>query len=460
MFLVQADAFIFLRTTCEGDARLIMSLPSSRSTYLITILFLLACLALLLNRTCFVQTCRINGQTVNVKPSLHGDNSSADQLSSSEDEEPTLTEAEASSSSKIITKRLDTHKESITLPQSTITVPSRIFPVWNRSNIPYVWCQNEKTLRSGILFVKQPKCASSTGSGVTLRIAHTLGRRLFHSDDAKCAARGYLHGWASTGDRNYGFRDETRTMLWTIVRHPASHALSDYFFFIVSRRGVHPTEEGILKYVSHPRFKDFGVNYLKLMSFETKLEEVQHIIQNYDFIALSERMDESLVVLSMILRVPLSDVVVLSSKETGGYDDGHTSSGCVRVKRKWTTPIIDAYMSGEFLHNNSDFILYQAANKSLDRTIDALGRDKADAGVILYRELMSRNEQECRKKAIFPCPVTNRTFRPTIDCYFYDSGCGYQCTDLVLQANSQDEWNILSKGSRIDEPSLKSKQLL
>lgn len=345
----------------------------------------------------------------------------------------------------------DVHMDTDTDPrnrnQSLVESISRVFPVWNRSvsTVPYSWCRKNQTLNAGILYVKLNKCASSTGMGVTLRIADTLGRRML-GNNTSCFAR-YNHGAASTGDRQYLFRQPHESVLWSIVRHPASRVVSDYFFYQASRRDKTATESAILQHVQDPRFKTHYVDILKLKKFDTRQEEIEHLIQNYDFIAISERMEESLVVLSMILKVPLADVVVLNSKQSGGYDDGRSRRGCVKLKLKWTTPQIDDYLAGDFLQDNYDFILYQAANVSLDNTIDALGRDLVVAGVQSYRELAAKNEQECRRHAIFPCPLMNpnHTSLSQQDCYFSDAGCGHKCSDYALQAESDDEWSRLQR---------------
>ena len=326
---------------------------------------------------------------------------------------------------------------------------ARVFSVWNRSTVPYNWCHEYRSLSSGILFVKLNKCASSTGMGVSLRIADTLGRRLLldkNNENHSCFAR-YNHGTASTDDRQYLFRRKEESVLWSIVRHPASRVLSDYFFYKASRRQHTATEDSILNHIQNPRFKTHYVDYLKLKTFHTRTEEIQHLIQNYDFIAVSERMDESLVVLSMILKVPLADVIVLSSKESGGYDDGRSRKGCVRLKRKWTTPNIDDYLAGDFRNDNFDLVLYQAVNASLDRTMDALGRDLVLAGVESYRQLVAKNERECMPHAIFPCPQIhpNQTYLSQGDCYFSDAGCGHKCSDRALRVESDDEWARLQR---------------
>jgi Sulfotransferase family len=337
-------------------------------------------------------------------------------------------------------------------PNSLIYQLSHHFPIWNRSTTPYAWCHARHENNSGLLFVKIDKCASTTGMGVTLRVADTLARRLLGDGSLTthkpCFAR-YLHGYASTGDRDYLHRREDQSFLWSIVRHPASRVLSAYFFFEVSRLNRTATENSILQYVSQPSWKTHLVEYLRLKEFTTRKKEIVHIFQNYDFLAVSERMEESIVVLSLLMQVPIADVIVLSSKESGGYDDGLSKNGCVKIRKKWSTPKIDDYMQRQFLNHNFDYLLYQIANASLDKTIHALGRDKVDAGIQLYRTLQSKNENICFQKAIFPCPkvLPNHTYLSRRDCYSQDSGCGHKCTDTALQSESLQQWQAITLGS-------------
>lgn len=321
---------------------------------------------------------------------------------------------------------------------------SRVFSIWNHAKA-YSWCTETVEPNAGLLFVKVPKCASSNGMGVTLRIADTLGRRKFPrpgSNTTKACPARYRHGYAAANDNQYDKRLSKKSALWSMLRHPASRLESAYFFYQVSRRNQEATEEGMLNYMNQTTFKSFLIKYLRLKKYGSREEEIHHLIHNYDFLGISERMEESMVVLAMLLRVPLTDVVVLNSKTSGGYDDGRTHKGCVKLKPKFTTPRVDEFLRGDFLRDNADYLLYQAANISLDRTIEKLGRDKVTAGVLRYRRLTEDNEMACRQKAIYPCPITlqNHAMQSKKDCYFSDAGCGHKCTDEALRKESDGEW--------------------
>ena len=107
---------------------------------------------------------------------------------------------------------------------------SRIFPVWkdkDSANVlsPYDWCASEDGENpKGLLFVKVPKCGSSTGSGVTLRICDGLSRRLSLSTQTEhtCFAS-WDHILAFQA--NFDKRDPLRSFLWTIVREPSKRQL-------------------------------------------------------------------------------------------------------------------------------------------------------------------------------------------------------------------------------------------
>lgn len=321
---------------------------------------------------------------------------------------------------------------------------SRVFNIWNHEKA-YSWCTEKVEPNAGLLFVKVPKCASSNGMGVTLRIADTLGRRKFPrpgSNTTKACHARYRHGYAAAGDNQYDKRLPKKSVLWSMLRHPASRLQSAYFFYQVSRQNQEATEGGMLNYMNQTMFKSFFIKYLRLKKYGSREEEIHHLIHNYDFLGISERMEESMVVLAMLLRVPLADVVVLNSKTSGGYDDGRTHKGCVKLKPKFTTPKVDEFLRGEFLRDNADYLLYRAANISLDRTIEKLGRDKVTVGVLRYRRLVESNEMACRQKAIYPCPITlqNHAMQSKKDCYFSDAGCGHKCTDEALRIESDGEW--------------------
>eukprot|EP00984_Skeletonema_dohrnii_P026169 scaffold15472_cov138-Skeletonema_dohrnii-CCMP3373.AAC.2 len=338
---------------------------------------------------------------------------------------------------------------------------SRAFPIWidsrravDSNSRPYGWCVSEDLASNdespkGLLFVKSKKSGSSTGAGVTLRIRDGLSRRLTHLNETapdNCFAH-YNHATA----RELGFekRDPSQSFLWSIVREPAQRTLSNYFYFSISRQNHTATEDGIMSVLKSSKGQNYQSKYLDLPSQnnEQSSSSTERIINGYDFVAVSDRMEESLVVLAMLAQIPLTDVVVFSSKIAGGYDGGNGRS-CVKLKNKWTTPKIDEYIHGDYQKaNKDDYLLYSAAQRSLDKTIDALGRHRVEENVKLLRSLQQQNEEQCASKVTMPCPEPKdeQEKREHIrlvkeSCYFSDIGCGHACTDEVLADYGEKEW--------------------
>ena len=83
----------------------------------------------------------------------------------------------------------------------------------------------------------------------------------------------------------------------------------------------------------------------------------------YGFVGIVERYDESMVMLSFLLRIPLSDVLYLRSKES-------TMRGLVRhPSLAEEDPNVRAYVAGEEFNTSNalDYELHAAASAELDR---------------------------------------------------------------------------------------------
>ena len=159
-------------------------------------------------------------------------------------------------------------------------------------------------------------------------------------------------------------------------------------------------------------------------------------------------MEESLVVLAMLAQIPLTDVVVFSTKVSGGYGFAKDHKGCVKLEKKWTTPKIEEYIISDYQKaNKDDYLLYNAAQRSLDKTIDALGRKRVEENVELLKSLQQENDEQCASKVTMPCPepkdesMKQKHKRLAKEsCYKSDFGCGHACTDLVLADYAEKEW--------------------
>lgn len=359
------------------------------------------------------------------------------------------------------------------LDDSYVQLLSQEYQVW--PNDGHGWCPHPIDLHrvygtnssTGILFVKNHKAASSTGAGITLQIARNVARRKFRdslifrqtvgrpntnmsslpSPEAfwMCPNQ-FRHAYSARGD--HAHRDHDASFLWTTVRHPASKALSSFFFFSVSRSGRPATSQGIIAALGKHKNRQVDLLAVSERPFanvsntteSTRSEILQwmsdYLVKQYNFMAVVERLDESLVVLKHLLRVEWQDLIVLSSKQSGSYFPGDSSdpTRCVLLQSPFTTPAVDDYITTEFHKDNWDYYLYAAANRSLDRAIQTLGSQKVEEEVRYLRALRHLAEKTCLSQAKFPCTSDGyqQVEASAESCYAEDCGCGYQCVDRVL----------------------------
>jgi hypothetical protein len=305
------------------------------------------------------------------------------------------------------------------------------------------WCVpqgDNKTKVHGLVYVKLPKAASSTGSGINIRIARSVGKRVLKKkgNKPKCAHT-YQHG--------DGFRRrESPSILWTILRDPSSRALSEFFHFKVSREGVVPTSESMIRFLRTRQ--SYQLHYIyserkKSIVVNTPAKVIRHyVMEEYNFIALVERLDESLVVMKLLWGLEDQDIIVLPAKQSGGYDDGRFEKKCTKIQPASTPPHIDEYLRTNFTNLNSDYLMYAVANRSLDLTIEALGRGRVAAEVQKHRWLQRAAEEKCLSRTIFPCSASGtwQVHESKPHCYWADSGCGHKCVDAMFEQSWFSKW--------------------
>lgn len=337
-------------------------------------------------------------------------------------------------------------------------IPQRAFQKWEHTFPCFIGDEDfvnpngaGEKLR-GLIYIKVPKTASSTLAGINLRIAieNTPNKTASLTNKGegfyrvRCAE---THRHVRARLLDVSNRNKKYTFLWTFVRSPTSQFLSQFFHFSVSRKGRSPNHESLMHYVG----KQFTTtNYPQLnfvitrsfkkskdgMSIDGDVNQiVQTILNDYDFIGVTERFDESLVALRLLLGLNAGDILHLPSKVGGEYDDGAYGNKCVRIMPKVTTRSMDKYLSSAEWHNRNEitFLLHKAANKSLDLTIQNIGQDEFNEALAEHKYLMSLINDRCASKAIFPCSKDGKrqVNKSEYDCYFMDSGCGHPCINQV-----------------------------
>jgi hypothetical protein len=321
----------------------------------------------------------------------------------------------------------------------TWTAPLPCFPAestWDRQTV------QQTPTQEGFLFVKPYKCASSTVAGVQIRIAHNVAKRQFTY--SMCQAR-FTHGpQPFPAHKMYVNRSPTTSFLWTVLREPTARAVSGFFHFRVSKRNdsIANFQRSLLQ--ADPQAKrDYYLQSLYLnQQFNRKIHDpiqvAQEILHEYNFIGITERLDESLVVLMLLLQLPMSDILYVPAKQSGAsYDSNGKHRKCSFLQPSILTPDMQAFLESNVWYNEMkyDLMLYKAANRSLDLTIDRLGRDHVQEQVERFRQAQQSVRERCHP--VLPCDDAGN-FRPDADCLWKDSACGMTCLDEV--ATELDLW--------------------
>jgi len=240
----------------------------------------------------------------------------------------------------------------------------------------------------------------------------------------------------------YGDRNQTafNSFLWTIVRDPTPRYISEFFHFEHSRKGTGTNDASIIRFLRKGKHADHHyLSWLETDSYKMGRSDpiltAQKIIKDYDFIGVSERMDESIVALVMILRLRLADVLYISIKSTGSYEpDTGAKEKCTRIEPSFVSTGIKEYLKGDEWQTyiKPEWELYRAANRSLDMTIDNLGREEFEQQLAKYKHAQQIAKERCATKVKLPCMDNgDRRLANETDCVKDDLGCGFDCLDRV-----------------------------
>jgi hypothetical protein len=353
---------------------------------------------------------------------------------------------------------------------------------------PFQWCvvpgSPEYHPLAGLYFVKVPKAGSSTCAAVSLQIARNVATRQQQQNYNNTTSNSSNVTIATSSSRScnlrfhHGFHYAHRQppfFLWTVIRHPVSRLISQYFFSEISRGRKTPSARAMMAFAdrhvnfqlayirhleSHGNQPRYNIQEIRQRSTTTKQqttttrtqkttpsrEEIVFLLQKdvmnvYHLIAVAERMEESMVVLQLLFQLEPMDMIVLPSKQKGGYDDGAYNKTCNWIQPPVSFPEVDVYLHQDFYVDNYDFFLHAVVNRSLDLTIDALGRDLVERQVQHHKALQAYAVEQCQSQAIFPCS-NNGTWQreaSSKSCFHGDNGCGYKCVHKALAEYQQKQ---------------------
>eukprot|EP00546_Thalassionema_frauenfeldii_P016906 CAMPEP_0178900628 /NCGR_PEP_ID=MMETSP0786-20121207/3573_1 /TAXON_ID=186022 /ORGANISM="Thalassionema frauenfeldii, Strain CCMP 1798" /LENGTH=471 /DNA_ID=CAMNT_0020571641 /DNA_START=4 /DNA_END=1419 /DNA_ORIENTATION=+ len=364
---------------------------------------------------------------------------------------------------------------------SDYTGPSKVFTKFEH---PFPCFEGEKQLmrmtpaHEGILFHRPMKTGSTTLTGIVLRLVHNRGQQQYGFD--KCKHRS-IHG---TGLKfEFGKRDKTKSFLFSIIREPQARALSQVFHFQISVGQNEPTDkylkEQLLTNVNYMHyFVDLGTrNYtLDVQGDKEKLAQMigyksarEHkvaidksapeekrkyersmkhfrkfggarsvhdligdILDDYDLILIMERMDESLVAFQMLLNLTTKEILYTRARSGGSWSNGFPERPCLYIRPSFKSPGLTKYLASDDWQNHiaPDVQFYKAAHKSLDRTIEYLGREAFSENLSTFRAALKLAAKNCEGRIRSMCSSGGaKIFPVNTTCYFWAEGCDHDCID-------------------------------
>ena len=170
---------------------------------------------------------------------------------------------------------------------------------------------------------------------------------------------------------------------------------------------------------------------------DTELSQfVQETIDDFDFLGIVERMEESLVLLSFMLDLPVTDVLYTNAKVAGNMIMRAGEKECRKVGyHRPLLPSMEAWLASEEWNEamRVDNMFYDAVNRSIDHTIKhSIGRDRFDARMHEFRTAKAALDEYCADKIITICGNHDHGDDENVElskCYHRDIGCGYECID-------------------------------
>ena len=216
-------------------------------------------------------------------------------------------------------------------------------------------------------------------------------------------------------------RLEMDTFLMTFIREPAERALSEFYHLRASRKNVTPDDDHILEQLAQ--------EHNHMMDYIATGESVEETLVRYDFIGITDRFAESMLVLAHQLGLDVDDghfgisrdILYVKSKDS--HSDKTDNKG-VRyipsVPVRDQSAAVQSYLKGEWREQNSkDYELWVMANEELDRRIANI--EGFTHRLEVYKSLLVNAQDLCG----WWLPGEH-------DCITRDEGCRQQCVNKVF----------------------------
>jgi hypothetical protein len=362
---------------------------------------------------------------------------------------------------------------------------------------------SEDPCHEGILFQRPTKVGSTTMTNIVLRLSHNRGaieakkmEELQSTNHAQKAWKKRPHcrhrsNHKTSVDLDYVHRNKKKSFLFSLVRDPTKRRLSTYFHFRVTYLQEDPTDENFQKFainrgqsnaiirdltfdpglskkmsVDYERFLvQWGASHGGISSRDRPIasdllqngtvretldyaEIVRDILESYDFIAVTERMDESLVAFKLLLGLTVEEILYAkASRSAGSFSNGNLKTRpCMYLIPPFLTDGMNDffYTPGKndrwIEYSRGDALLHRAASLSLDRTIDEVfGRKNFEKHLEEFRNAQAYAQAVCSSAPDLVqgmCDEAGNSVEldpnRTKTCYIWSEGCDHKCLNELV----------------------------
>lgn len=295
-------------------------------------------------------------------------------------------------------------------------------PMLNPSEPPMSHISSSTFELQNIVMIKGPKVGGSTLGGIVRHIGAHYNLSGFRSDNWISSEPGV---WAQHKALDLEFLHEIqslqmKTFLFTIIREPSARCLSDFYFFQTHGQKQYRDFSDKLQY-----FRKYCTN----RQWRAITGRMQNFtaLETYDFIAITERFNESMVILKHLLGLKWRDVMYMSSKISGAQDSWTTKTEKYRPYEE-ESEVLKQYVNNTWKKINRDFELYRKVEIEFEKKLSRIRNFKEE--VSKFETLLDTIQRICH------LILSSSKSWKLHEAYFEDMMPGYRCLDQIGDVDS------------------------
>lgn len=254
----------------------------------------------------------------------------------------------------------------------------------------------------GVYYVKIPKTDSAYWKAVGVRTIFRMETSVF--DNKECS---FLGGHNTAFSLNLKDRVPDQTFAYTFIRNPKDFAVRR-FYFRKSVAGGSTHADAFLDYLR----KDINTNEQAKYIVQEKLDvsdpvaAAKQIVASYDFIGLVEESAKSLVLMQLLLGLTKFDILYYKSDLAGSITYFHDDNGrCGKVINESTPQKVEEYIDSKdwYRDNAIEVELYKEVQKTIEASIDQIGREKFDETLCEHKSLINEFQSFAKSQCDIRC---------------------------------------------------------